>query len=144
VELIQLKENVIRGVSVIGIRDQIEVSNNTFFDVIECFGSDQGAKSQSVKIVGNLAIQCDMFATGISPADGGNSFAFNKSDLPAVEPRLAATVKSLAFVSTDAAHPEFMRPMADAQLKIPATPDDAGALPPQQPTPDTPNAAGNL
>ena len=60
------------------------------------------------------------------------------------KPRLAATVKSLAFVSTDAAHPEFMRPMADAQLKIPATPDYAGALPPQQPTPDTPNAAGNL
>ena len=136
--------SVRRGVSVIGIWDQIEVSNNTFFDVIECFGSDQRAKSQSVQIVGNLAIQCDTFATGISPADGGNSFAFNKSDLPAGEPRLAATVKTLAFVSTDAAHPEFMRPMADAQLKIPATPDYAGALLPQQTTPDTPDAAGNL
>lgn len=136
--------SVRRGVSVIGTWDQIEVSNNTFFDVIECFGSDQGAKSQSVRIVGNLAIQCDTFATGISPDDGGNSFAWNKSDLLTVEPRLATTVKTLSFVSTDAAHPEFMRPIADPQLKISATPDYAGALEPVKPTPDTPTAAGNL
>ena len=136
--------SVRRGVSVIGTWDQIDVSNNTFFDVIECFGSDQGANSQSVHIEGNLAIQCDKFATGISPDDGGNAFAFNKSDLLAVDPRLATTVKTLSFVSTDADNPEFMRPMADAQLKIAAMPDYAGALPPRKPTPDTPSSAGNL
>ncbi len=136
--------SVRRGVSVVGTWDQIDVSNNTFFDVIECFGSDQRAKSQSVQIEGNLAIQCDMFATGISPDDGGNAFAFNKSDLLAVEPRQAATVKTLSFVSTEATNPEFMRPMADGQLKIPRTPDYAGALSPRNPTPDTSNAAENL
>lgn len=136
--------SVRRGVSVIGTWDQTDVSNNTFFDVIECFGSDQGANSRSVRIVGNLALQCDTFATGISPDDGGNAFAFNKSDLLAVDPRLATTVKTLSFVSNDAAHPEFMRPLADAQLKIPAMPDYAGALPPRKSTPDTPSSAGNL
>jgi hypothetical protein len=136
--------SVRRGISVTGTWDEIAVSNNTFFDVIECFGSDQGAKSQSVQIAGNLAIQCDAIATGISPADGGNSFAFNKSDLHAVAPQLAASVNTLSFVSTDAAHPEFMRPLADPQLKIPMTPDYAGALEPRTPTPDTPGAAGEL
>ncbi|MBC7967454.1 MAG: serine/threonine protein kinase [Fuerstia sp.] len=136
--------SVRRAVSVIGVWDQVEVANNTFFDVMECFGADQVPTSKSVKIVGNLAIQSDTFATGISPDDRGFGFAFNKSDLLAVDPRLALTVKTLSFVSTDAAHPEFMRPLVDPQLKIPRTPEYAGALEPRKLTPDTPKAAGNL
>lgn len=120
------------GLNVTGTWNQIQVSNNTFFDVISCLGAVQDATMKSVLVMGNLAIQCDTFATGLSPSDGGISFAFNKSDSPADDPELAGFVKGISFNSTDASNPEFMRPLADEQLKIPAMPDYAGAIEPRK------------
>lgn len=124
--------NVRAGVNITGTWNQVQITNNTFFDVISCLGGVQDPTTQSILIVANLAIQCDAFAAGLSPAAGGISFAFNKSDSPNAMPELAAEVREIAFVSTDSSSPEFMMPLADNQLKVPAIPDYAGALEPRK------------
>lgn len=123
--------SVRRGISGVGAWQRVVVSNNTFFNVMECIGSVEGAQPQSVQILGNLAIQCDTFATGISPAVGGTEFAFNKSDLPVEDLNLAATMETPVFVSTEVGHADFMRPASNQQLKIPQAPHYAGALEPR-------------
>jgi hypothetical protein len=125
--------SVRRGISGVGAWQRVMVSNNTFFDVRECIGSIEGAQPQSVRIVGNLAIQCETFATGISAAVGGTEFAFNKSDLPVEDLSVAATVETPVFVSTDVKNADFMRPESNALLNIPQAPHYAGALVPRMP-----------
>ena len=120
------------GLSVIGALDQIQFSNNSFFDVIGCIGAVPGVKTSSVLVTSNLAVQCESFATGLSTANGGISFAFNKSDSVNAEQEYAAVVKGIKFVSTEASSPEFLLPLADDQLKIPAMPAYAGAIEPRK------------
>ena len=132
------------GLSMMGTLDQIQFSNNSFYNVTGCIGAVPGVKTSSVQVTGNLAVQCELFATGLSTADGGISFASNKSDSVAAEHQFAAVVKGIKFVSTEGASPDFLLPWADDQLNIPAIPAYAGALEPRKPTPDTPNAAGSL
>ncbi|MEJ7593524.1 MAG: serine/threonine-protein kinase [Planctomycetaceae bacterium] len=120
------------GLSMMGTLDQIQFSNNSFFDVIGCIGAVPGVKTNSVRVRGNLAIQCESFATGLSTADGGISFSFNKSDSVNAEQEYALGVKGIKFVSTEASSPEFLLPLADDQLKIPAMPAYAGAFEPRK------------
>ena len=120
------------GLSVKGILDQIQLSNNSFFDVIGCIGALPGVKTNSVRVTGNLAVQCESFATGLATSDEGIVFAFNKADSVTAEQQHAANVKGIRFVSTETASPDFLLPWTDDQLMIPAMPDYAGAIEPRR------------
>lgn len=122
--------SVYTGLSMMGTLDEIEFSNNSFFDVTGCIGAVPGVETSSVRITGNLGIQCESFAAGLSTAGGGTSFASNKSDSVNAEQEYAARVTGIKFVSTEAASPDFLLPSADDQLTIPETPGYAGALEP--------------
>jgi len=119
------------GFSMMGTVDQIQFSNNSFFDVIGCIGAVQGVKTNSVRVTGNLAVQCESFATGLFTSDGGISFLFNKSDSVNAEQEYAC-VKGIKFVSTEAASPDFLLPWTDDQLRISAIPAYAGAFEPRK------------
>ena len=120
------------GLSMMGTVDQIQFSNNSFFDVNGCIGAVPGVKSSSVQVTGNLAVKCEAFATGLSTADGGISFSFNKADAVNTEQQYAADVKGIRFVSTEASSPDFLLPWTDDQLNISAIPAYAGALEPRK------------
>lgn len=124
--------SVREGFKVVGAWNNTQASNNTFFDVSHCFEAQSGVRTGAVEIVGNLAIQCDEFAAGLSPNGGGMSFAFNKSDSSYTDSRFAASVKGISFVSTEASNPDFMQPKANDQLKVSTAPNYAGALEPRE------------
>lgn len=124
--------NVREGFKIAGTWNQTHASNNTVFDVSHCFEAQTGERTGKVAIVGNLAIECDEFAVGLSPTAGEISFAFNKLDSSFADSRFAASVNGISFASTDASNPDFMLPGANDQLKVSTTPNYARTLEPRK------------
>jgi len=123
--------NVRVGISVPGVWQDVDMSNNTFFNVISCFHLGDASSATSVDFSGNLAVACDKFASGISAGQAELTFAFNKADSAAEPADIFESIDDLEFISTDASSPEFLTPWTNDQLMVATSPKYAGAIAPR-------------